>query len=421
MTDHQRKQWFGVALFLLGIATAGFGPYHLSSVAASDGNDTPTPIPQMFSIAGKVVNASGGEVPEEMPVTLQAYSGMETILEQVVELSDGGSYRFSDIPLDEDWVYLVGGEYKKVSFYSDLLYGDVRYSGREVDLPLTIYESSTDPSALHAERGQVFVSFPDDQTIRVTQSFMISNLSNRVIIPRGENMPLLEFLLPDGAENLTFEHGSLGERFVLTENGFGDRSKVGPGTAGHQVMYSYTMPYDGGCSLTLTMPMDVRSFLVGLPTNGVRLNSLHLKDIGERYLEGMNMRLYTGNELRGGTRLQLRFAGEPHLGQGEENPIGMTVVGVGTFMLALIIVVAWMSQHQPHPAAAEAQMDKSSLAEDVLNSAGHTVTMLLESIASLDDLYRTGKLSENVYSSLRAELKRRLRDAREKENGKNGD
>jgi len=413
----QKKQWLWAALFLLGFTTAGFGPYPLAHTTADDDSDIPTPVPQIFSIAGQVMNASGGEVPKEMTVVLQAYTGMQTVMEETVDLSEEGSYLFPDIPLEDGWAYLVGVEYKFVSFYSDLIYGDMVYSGREVNLPITIYETSTDPSTLHAERAQVFVGFPDDKTIKVTQSFMISNSSNRVIVPRRENLPLLEFMLPDDAANLSFENGSLGERFVLTENGFGDRSKVRPGNIGHQVMYSYTVPYDGECSLTLTLPMDVSSFLVGIPSNGVRLNSLYLQDIGERDMEGMVMHLYTGNELRGGTRLQLRFSGEPRQNNADANgQLGMTVVGFGTFALALLVVVAWMSQHQPKTAPAEVRVGKLTLADDVLNSAGHTVAMLLESIASLDDLYRTGKLSEDIYQSLRTELKRRLHDAREQEN-----
>ena len=417
MTTRQTKRCAAVVFFLLGFAIAGFAPYPAIIPSSTNGsNGDSTPVPQSFKITGKVVNASGGEVPEEMNVVLQAYNGLQVVLEQTVEVAEGGSYFFEGVPLVDEWIYLVGGEYKAVDFYSDLFYGDMIYSGREVSLPILIYETSTDSSVLHAERAQVFVGFPDEETVKITQSFMISNSSNRVIMPRGQDLPLLEFTLPDNAENLTFEHGMLGERFVLTEKGFGDRSKVVPGPVEHQVMYSYTVPYHGECLLTLVLPMDVSSFLVGLPPNGVRLTSLHLRDLGERDMEGMIMHLYTGNELQGGTKLQLRFSGEPSQdGMESDNQLGMTVVGFGSFLLALFIVVAWMNQHRPQTEPAETTQSMPTLAEDVLNSAGHTVAMLLESIASLDDLYRTGKLSEDIYKSLRTELKRRLRDAREKE------
>ena len=417
MIDRQTKRCAAVVFFLLGFAIAGFVPYPVIPAAVNGNNGDSTPVPQSFKIIGEVTNASGGEVPEEMGVVLQAYSGMQVILEQTVGVAADGSYFFQDVPLVDEWAYLVSGKYKAVDFYSDLFYGDMIYSGREVNLPLLIYETSTDSSALHAERAQVFVGFPDEEAVRITQSFMISNSSNRVIMPRGEDLPLLEFTLPDNAENLTFEHGMLGERFVLTDNGFGDRSKIVPGPVEHQVMYSYTVPYNGECLLTLVLPMDVNSFLVGIPPNGVRLTSLHLRDLGERDMEGMVMRLYTGNELQGGTKLQLRFSGDPGQdGMESDNQLGMTVVGFGSFLLALIIVLAWMNQHRPQTEPAETTQSMPTLAEDVLNSAGNTVAMLLESIASLDDLYRTGKLSEDIYKSLRTELKRRLRDAREKEN-----
>ena len=414
MIDHQQKQGVWIALFLLGFVSVAFGPAPTLSVSTNGDGDEVTPTPQFFTINGQVINASGGKAPEEMDVVLQAYNGLQVVLEENIEIAEGGSYSFTDIPLVSNWVYLVGVEYKSVSFYSDLLYGDKVYSGREVELPIQIYETSTDTSVLHAERAQVFLGFPDEHTLKVTQSFMISNSSNWVIVPRGEDSTVLEFILPSGAENLSFEQGVLDERFVLTENGFGDRSKVGPGHVEHQVMYSYTVPYDGECMLVLTLPMDVNSFLVELPSNGVRLSNPYLHDIGERDLEGMVMHLYTANELRGGTQLRLQFSGEPHpTGAGSQSELGMTVVGFSAFILALIIVVGWMNQHRPEPVPVEETQDLPSLAEDVLNSAGHTVEMLLESIASLDDLYRTGKLSEDIYKSLRTELKRRLRDARE--------
>ena len=64
--QNQRKQWLWVALLLLGFTTTGFGPFAFEDTIASDSRDVPTPIPQVFNIAGRVINASGGEVPEEM-------------------------------------------------------------------------------------------------------------------------------------------------------------------------------------------------------------------------------------------------------------------------------------------------------------------------------------------------------------------
>jgi hypothetical protein len=95
------------------------------------------------------------------------------------------------------------------------------------------------------------------------------------IIPL-EKHTYLDFVLRR-SENLTFKR-PFGER-LSDENGLRPL-EVGP-AAPNKVMYSEYGPRDG-LFVTLTCD-DVRSFW-WLPTNGVRLISLHQKDIGERDL-----------------------------------------------------------------------------------------------------------------------------------------
>ena len=110
-------------------------------------------------------------------------------------------------------------------------------------LPVQIYDTTTSKEKVLTDRLHVFFDFSTPGKIQVINLFVISNLGDQVVTSAEPDGPVLEFQLPEGAENLQFQDGELGGRFVETQGGFGDRMSIMPGQGQHQVLFAYELPY----------------------------------------------------------------------------------------------------------------------------------------------------------------------------------
>lgn len=398
---------FLLAVVLLSSLTTGFTPQNAVPKLA----ETPTPVGSI-SISGTVVNGSGGSLPKNQPITLWIYKSIQDVAVYNTTLASDGSYQFLDVPLSDQWTYLAGTTYQSVHFYSDLFYGDSVFSGKDVSLPVVIYETTADTSGIYADRAQIILDFSDENQIQVLQSFMISNLSPYVIVAPARGQPVLDFPLPEGAQNIKFENGELGDRYVITDLGFGDQQIVITGQAKHQVMVSYSLPYSSGCSFSFISPVAVRSLLMQIPAqSGVRITSEILKPNGQRVIQNEAVDFYSASDIPAGEVVKISFSGKVHLNSMNSMVTGNTspAVGLVIFLVVVVLAVLWGLQekqkNQPvqEPAAAP-------LPENEFSGVGEAE--LLEAIASLDDLYRMGNFDEAAYRQQRQELKAHLRSVR---------
>ena len=124
----------------------------------------------------------------------------------------------------------------------------------ELDLPIEMYDTTSDSSGLVVDRLHYFFDQVDQETLRVAELFIISNPGNKSVIPDETSGATLEFDLPADAENLEILDGEIGDRFIKTEEGFGDTFPIRPGFGEVQIMFAYDLPFDGNLEL-------VRSFL----------------------------------------------------------------------------------------------------------------------------------------------------------------
>jgi hypothetical protein len=286
----------------------------------------------------------------------------------------------------------------------------------QVQVTPAVQGVTTDPSGLVAERLHVILDFPTPGTLQVAELFIITNTENKMVVPVEAGKPILEFVLPAGATGLQFQDGELGQRFVATPNGFGDTLPIPPG-GGHQVVFVYSLPYNGEQSLALTPPLRVLQAVVMLPAEGVSLQSQQLQDAGTRAMEtsqgaqgSVSLHLFAGGELAAGAPLEIKVSGFPSSqavqkgGQSSNLVIGLAVFGV-----ALIGVGLYFYFQQPDRRRAASP----ALAVQVEEEAGgeaETRETLLDAIVALDDLYKDGKLAQDAYTNRRAELIKKLKE-----------
>lgn len=367
-----------------------------------------------ITITGKVTNATpGGAIPEGMEVLVTAYAGMSPAFELTAPVDKDGNYIINDVEFNPELVYIAQVDANGLTFNSDILHGaDV--SSPIADLSLKIYDTTTDTTDLRTDRLHVFFDFTNPGTVQVVNLFIISNVGDRIVAGQ-DDAPVVQFPVPEGATNLAFQDGKMGDRYVETDNGFGDRMSIAPGIGQHQILYAYEMPYDRSLKLNLTVPLPVDAAIVMVPPAGVRLKSNQLTDAGQRSVQGMAFQMYQANAaLKAGDTLQLNLSGRVGSGASEigEDSMLYVLVGGGVFGVALAAAGFWLYRRRQSEAAEDADEE---LPVDAVEA--ETSESLLEAIVALDDQHAAGGLPEEAYQERRADLKARLAEAVLREKG----
>ena len=141
------------------------------------------PEPGTFNLLGRLENGSGGSLPPITNVQLQVLDAMQVSQTLEVPVSSDGEFAFNNLELAGDRVFLVSAEFKGMSFHANPLKASDIRPGDEARLPLRVFETSSDPSALVADRLHVFLDDTGAGTLRVVELYLISNTGNTVVIP----------------------------------------------------------------------------------------------------------------------------------------------------------------------------------------------------------------------------------------------
>jgi mono/diheme cytochrome c family protein len=362
------------------------------------------------NVTGQVTNASGGEVPEGLVVTLHGFDEMQSVLTDTTTLGPDGAYIFEGVEMRPGRAFLVAVEFGEATYGSDI--GVVEPEKTSVDLPVTVYETTTDASILSGDRLHLFFEFTDEKTIRVIELFILSNPTNQTLVAAEEGQPTITFKLPEGAANLEFQDGVLGERFVQTADGFGDTAAVRPGSGSYQVLFAFDLPYDRKLDLVQPISVPVNSVVILIPEGSVKIKSDMLQDGGVRDVEGVKYHTYSVGSLSAGQELRLSLTGRPGsasptLSAGSSSGLA---IGLAVFGLALILAGVWFYRRTRSGRVGEEEHALAGAAEAASYEDADTV---MDAILALDDLYQAGEIPEGAYRQRRSELKARLRELME--------
>ena len=358
------------------------------------------------SIRGKVKNGSGGIVPENLQVTLHAFDNMETVITETTTLQEDGSYYFLNIEMVKGRMYITAVNYDGTTYASDVNVAPP--SGGTLDMPITIYETTTDPSVIKADRLHIFLNFEDPTTIRVVELYIMSNTSDKTLIPAAGEQITVRFKLPVGSSNLEFQDSILGERYIATPDGFGDTYSIRPGQGNYQIIFSFTMPYNRRLELVQPVLIPVDAVVVLVPEGTLKVRSSILKDDGRRDEQGTIYHLYSGNSLEPGSEIPLSITGQygnnnVSLTGGNKNSL---MVGLSVFGLAFIIAGIWLYRHT--------RLEEMNEDEENAIATPETEEAVMDAIIALDDLYQVGGLPQDAYRQRRTELKEKLKSIQQK-------
>ncbi len=365
----------------------------------------------MGVVQGTVTNASGGDVPEGVEVTLHGFDQMQMAATLTTTTGADGVYRFTGVEMPEGRAFLATLEYQGATYGSEI--GRVQAGTEQVDLPIVVYDTTTDRSVLVVDRLHLFFEFLDEQTVRVIELYIVSNTSTKTVVSPGEGEPTLEFSLPEGAVNLQFQDGALGDRYVQTNTGFGDTLAVRPGSGSYQVLFAYEMPYNRRLEISHPVQLPTNAVVVLVPEGSVKVDGEDLVDAGVRPVEGTEYRMYNSAGLAAGESVDLVVTGRP-TGVGATLSTGSTsnlLVGVGALGVALVAAGVYLYRRSQRLGDEEEWIDEQAPAS--MEGEEEDADTLMDAILALDDLYKAGELPEEAYLQRRAELKARLRELME--------
>jgi len=368
---------------------------------------TETPSSSDGMITGLITNGSGGELPANLSMVLHGYVNMVETINLSTTVNSDGSYEFANVPLESNIAFIVSVDVDGTTYNSDVAV----YNGSTIDfdLPITVFETTMDASSISADRLHIFFDFSNPDTVQVIEIYIISNSSNKTIVAEEPGKALLTYTLPEGAINLEFENGQIGNPFISTENGFGDPTNILPGASSYQLMYAFDMPYGKKLEIKQPFNISIGSVIVMTP-DGVKVSSDQLTDAGIRDVQGQSYSMYSTENIVAGETLTLSISGTPKTGFSVSETSGASqtnlVIGLAIFGAVLILAGFFFflrSRNSKDDIYEEMDPDET-------DALGNDPDQLMDAIASLDDQYKAGALAQEAYQKRRDDLKARLKE-----------
>ena len=373
---------------------------------------TPT-VTILGSVTVQLINGSGGVAPSDAPVTLYGFDNMQNTYSETLTTGENGVYTFTNIIMPAGRVFLAGADYASGTYGSDI--APVDPNTPNLNLQVTVYDSSTDVSLLTADRVHIFFDFTDPRNVQVTEVFIISNPTKQAIVAPTQDGTVVPFPLPQGYSNLQFEEGELGIRYVEGTQGFADKMTVNPGEANYRVIFAFQLPYDHKLDFVQPMFLPTSAVVVVMPDNGVKVDSTMLQDGGTQDISGSTYRLYNSSSLIAGSSLEFTLSGNPKKSAPSiftQGTIQSLAIGLGVFGLVLVLVGLWLFRRYRRKLALQRSLDGTDMAASPIEVYATTEDegTLMDAIIALDDQYHAGNLPEEAYLERRAVLKGKLRE-----------
>ncbi len=379
---------------------------------------SPTTIP-VGSIFGKITNGSGSSIPGTLKITLHVFEHntatqqFSEVATQVAPISSDGSYKFAGVSMPANQAFYVGVNYSNTDYESEAAFPKDGLT--DIELPLTIYETTTDTSTLVAEQAHILLDYSKENIVQVVEFLVMSNTGNKSIVAAEKGGPVVNIALPEGNTNLQFEQGAIGDRYLKTDTGFADTTSVEPGSQKYQLVFAVDLPMPkaglfGGRKLSLTQPFTFKvsgiSVLVpaGITIEGPGFTASGSQDLGT----GATYQVFTGTDVEVGKVLSFTSTGSPKSSSTPEpgtNPTQNLIIGIGALGLVLIIIGAWLYMRDRNRSASQ----DDELEDDEENPDDNNQDVILESIMTLDDQFKTGNIKEEAYRQRRNELKEKLK------------
>jgi hypothetical protein len=346
---------------------------------------------------------SGSALPTALTATLLLYdtdAGQVTQTLTAAVQSDG-SYQFTEIPTSSSTAYWTAVEYSGVTYESDpVLYENSKSS---YELPIVLYDSSEDISALTLSQIHIIFDSSSQSVIQVTELYVVINPGSQVLIIASDGTSIPFIRVPEGASDVQYQLANGSSPLLSATNGFA----LLPGTEKqYGIVATFTLSYNRSLKLAQSFSLPVSSLTIFVP-QGMRLRSKQLTDAGTQDIQGETYLLYQGDSLAPGSSLSLTLSGKPGASTGLSlSRQTILLIGIGVVGVLLIGLGVFLYLRDRARSRDEEEENEEEVEDDAL---GDNRESIMDAIIALDDQYKAGGISQEVYEKRRAELKERLK------------
>lgn len=366
-------------------------------------------------IEGQVVNGTAEASP-------QSVAGLEVVLYTLN--AEGQEFKASTTTDEEGRFHFEGLDTNaEHSYRFQLDYQDITYSGEsafsrgETVLPImaTVYETTRSDEAIVVNRHHVITDFAADALV-IQEMYVFDNTADRIYV--GEEESTLVFSLPADATDPTLDDPRLESNTIETDEGFASRLPVAPGQS--QVLFSYTLPYDGrACTLVRKIVYPTTNFDLMIADVGVQGESPQLAYQGLKGGEETSYLHFEAQDLLPNFEIQIRLSGAPHQirrAVSLKPSLGLSLQEVSPWIalsLALLGALAAFAQVYLRAPSKKAENAGLSRVQTITHADSELQVQpqeLLQLLADLDDAFADGRITEEAYQELRKSMKRRVID-----------
>ncbi len=351
---------------------------------------------QVGTVSGLVSNGTpGGTLPDGLTVNLHgvamdANSNITEFMVRSAPVGLDGHYEFTDLPFDNaQSAYVVEIIYNGITFNNGNL---VDPANPSLDLPITLYETTSDPSVVTLDALHVVVR-EHPGALLIVQVYVFSNTGDKVFATdqpvTGGQRGSVAIALPPDAYNISFDQGQLGGRYIELGDRIYDTQEFPPGSQSESVVVTYFLPLSGN-SREVSLPLDYTTTQATvLMQSGTKLRSGQLTAAGTQTISGESYDQFSGQNFNPGDTLIFTVQGPSPVTQALPLALGILagVLVVGGLAYWLIVV----RRQAPLPAAS------AGLPPDE--------EALIREIAELDRAFEEGRIDRFEYEARRSDLK----------------
>lgn len=361
------------------------------------------------TISGIINNGTTGDSVEGVQVLLRGFSqNFEPTVTMTTTAEADGSYLFELEPVDPSWVYLASARYEDLGFSSDA--GQVSRAEPDLELPITVFDSTSDPEAVIVDRIHVLLSFGPDSLL-VNEFYVFSNPTSEVFV--GETgvseEGTVRVAIPEGAQNISFQRSFASmessipatEVIQLEDGSYADTFPLNPGTAGLNLIVAYDLPFEDG--MVVERPLFYQTIDANLiiPGRGVTLTGENWIDNGLQEMPGGSFYSYTQTDIPAGSDLNFELNGRPEMvtdasGNAipqQNNNINDLIVG-GVVLLVVVVAALFIVTRR----------DTDDYDEDEAEIEQEEIDRLLLAVVELDDAFEAEEVQEAEYQEKRRKL-----------------
>ncbi len=357
-------------------------------------------------IQGNVANGTSDLAVDGGDIILRAFTidFAETLI-MTTTADIEGNYSFDLTNVQPDWIYLVTTQFGGYRFNSEPGILDTVEDVPQLELPIIVYEESSDAANVQLEQFQIFLSFTEER-LEIAELYQFSNNGNTIFVGQtgDPNQGTVKIQIPANAQNLLFERGfgqndffSAMNDMVQTEDGWADTFPLRPGVGTLEMVVRYSLSYED--VIMHTLPYGAENVTLIMPDAGVAPNEAEWEFQRQDDFGGGNFNNYSRSPFAIGESINLTFDDRPTLvadPQGNiqqvRNETNELIVGGAALLIAVGAAVFMVQQWRREGETAVFSTPDELLAE----------------IADLDDEFEEGDLNRQEYEQERELLKAEL-------------